>query len=75
MSEAAAAPALDYVFHPRSIAIAGVSTREAGPGMGGSAFVQSLMDVGFPGPIYLIHPTAHSIRGLRCSPNPSSSRS
>lgn len=68
MSEASPVPALDFVFHPRSIAVAGVSTREGGTGMGGWAFVQSLMDVGFPGPIYLIHPTAHAIRGLRCYP-------
>ena len=51
MSDASPVPALEYIFHPRSIAIAGVSTREGGTGMGGWAFVQSLMDAGFPGPI------------------------
>lgn len=61
-------PELDYIFHPRSIAIAGVSAKETG-GFGGGGFVQSLMDVGFRGPIYLIHPTAPAIRGLKCYPS------
>lgn len=60
-------PALDFVFHPRSIAIAGVSAKE-GPGFGGGGFVSSLMEIGFRGPIYLIHPTAPAIRGLKCYP-------
>jgi acetyltransferase len=58
-------PELDYIFRPRSIAIAGVSAKEAG-GFGGGGFVQSLQDVGFRGPIYLIHPTAPAIRGIKC---------
>lgn len=70
MSAAAApVPDLDYIFHPRSIAIAGVSARENGPGFGGGGFVQSLQEVGFRGPIYLIHPTAPAIRGLKCYPS------
>jgi acetyltransferase len=68
LSEQQTVPELDYVFHPRSIAIAGVSARETG-GFGGGGFVQSLMDVGFRGPIYLIHPTAPAIRGLKCYPS------
>ncbi|MCC7365057.1 MAG: CoA-binding protein [Dehalococcoidia bacterium] len=64
---AAEAPAheLDFIFSPKSIAIAGVSAKE-GAGMGGGGFVSSLMEIGFPGPIYLIHPTAPAIRGLKC---------
>ena len=64
---AAAVPALDYIFHPRSIAIAGVSAKETG-GFGGGGFVASLQDIGFRGPIYLIHPSAPAIRGLKCYP-------
>ncbi len=64
---APAVPALDFVFHPRSIAIAGVSSKE-GPGFGGGGFVQSLLEIGFRGPIYLIHPTAPAIRGIKCYP-------
>ncbi len=66
-SAGVAVPALDFVFHPRSIAIAGVSAREAG-GFGGGGFLQSLTEIGFPGPIYLIHPTAPAIRGYKCYP-------
>ncbi|MGE5595064.1 MAG: CoA-binding protein [Hyphomicrobiales bacterium] len=58
-------PELDFIFHPRSIAIAGVSAKE-GPGFGGGGFVTSLQEIGFRGPIYLIHPTAPAIRGLKC---------
>lgn len=61
------APALDFVFHPRSIAIAGVSAKE-GAGFGGGGFVASLQEIGFAGPIYLIHPSAPAIRGIRCYP-------
>lgn len=61
----ATVPELDYVFHPRSIAIAGVSAKE-GQGFGGGGFVSSLQDIGFRGPIFLIHPTAPAIRGLKC---------
>jgi acyl-CoA synthetase (NDP forming) len=64
----AAAPELDFVFHPRSIAIAGVSAKETGA-FGGGGFVSSLQEIGFQGPIYLIHPTAPAIRGLKCYPS------
>lgn len=64
---ATAVPALDYIFNPRSIAIAGVSAKEGG--FGGGGFVASLMEVGFRGPIYLIHPSAPAIRGLKCYPS------
>ncbi len=64
----APAPALDFVFHPRSIAIAGVSAKEGG-GFGGGGFVSSLQEIGFNGPIYLIHPTAPAIRGIKCYPS------
>jgi len=61
-------PELDFIFHPRSIAIAGVSAKE-GAGFGGGGFVSSLQEIGFRGPIYLIHPTAPAIRGLKCYPS------
>ncbi|MCK9520339.1 MAG: CoA-binding protein [Dehalococcoidia bacterium] len=60
-------PELDFIFHPRSIAIAGVSAKE-GAAFGGGGFVTSLQEIGFRGPIYLIHPTAPAIRGLKCYP-------
>jgi acyl-CoA synthetase (NDP forming) len=64
-AEAAALPKLDFIFHPRSIAIAGVSAKE-GAGFGGGGFVASLQEIGFRGPIFLIHPTATAIRGVKC---------
>jgi acyl-CoA synthetase (NDP forming) len=63
-----AVPELDFIFHPRSIAIAGVSTKE-GAGFGGGGFVSSLQEIGFRGPIFLIHPTAPAIRGVKCYPS------
>ena len=68
MTGEAATPELDFIFHPKSIAIAGVSAKE-GAGFGGGGFVSSLQEIGFPGPIYLIHPTAPAIRGLKCYPS------
>jgi len=65
VSAPSGAPALDFVFHPRSIAIAGVSAKPV-MGFGGGGFVSSLQEVGFEGPIYLIHPNAPAIRGLKC---------
>jgi len=61
-------PDLDFVFHPKSIAIAGVSAKET-TAFGGGGFVSSLQEIGFRGPIYLIHPTAPAIRGLKCYPS------
>ena len=61
----AATPELEFVFNPRSIAIAGVSAKETAA-FGGGGFVSSLQEIGFRGPIYLIHPTAPAIRGLKC---------
>jgi len=61
----AQAPQLDFIFHPRSIAVAGVSAKETAV-FGGGGFVSSLQEIGFRGPIYLIHPTAPAIRGLKC---------
>jgi acetyltransferase len=63
-----ATPELEFIFNPRSIAIAGVSAKEGG-GFGGGGFVSSLQEIGFRGPIYLIHPTAPAIRGLKCYPS------
>lgn len=63
---AAAAPALEYLFHPRSIAIAGVSAQENVQKMSGNIFLNSLIEIGYRGPIYIIHPAAGAIRGIKC---------
>lgn len=64
-SAAPAVPALDFLFNPAAVAVFGASRKE-GPGFNGSIFVNSLLEIGFPGPIFLIHPSAPSIRGLKC---------
>ena len=64
---ATTAPELDFVFHPRSIAVAGVSAKTTGD-FGGGSFVTALQDIGFQGPIFLVHPSAKAIRGLKCYP-------
>ena len=55
--------ALDYMFHPRSIAVVGASTQE-GPG----SFVAAIKEMGFAGPLYPVNPKADEIQGLKCYP-------
>ncbi len=56
--------ALDHVFHPRSVAVAGASTHE-GPG---GSFVGAIKEMGFQGPLYPVNPKATEILGLPCYP-------
>ena len=57
--------ALDYIFHPRSVAVAGASS-----GMGfGAVFLASLRAFEFPGPIYPVNPKTNEIGGLTCYPS------
>lgn len=55
--------ALDYMFHPRSIAVAGASTQE-GPG----SFVTAIQEMDFTGNLYPVNPKAEEISGLKCYP-------
>jgi len=56
---------LDAIFHPQSVAIVGVPT-----GMkAGKLFLMALLDQGFPGSIYPVHPEASEIDGLKAYPN------
>lgn len=56
------------MFHPRSIAIVGVSTKERDWG-GGNMFLIFQKNYGFDGPIYPIHPTLDEMMGLKCYPS------
>jgi len=58
------APALEYLFHPRSIAIVGVSTdmNKVGPGR---FFVQAHIDAGFKGEIYPVGASGGRIFGRK----------
>ena len=64
-STAAKAHPLEPLFHPRSIAVAGVSSQAKVWGSGDS-FVRSLKRVTFPGPIYPVNPKITESNGLPC---------
>lgn len=55
---------LDFMFHPRSIAVVGASTHD-GPG----SFVAAIKEMGFKGDLYPVNPKAEEIQGLKCYPN------
>jgi len=54
---------LDYLFHPRSVAVVGASTSD-GPG----SFVGACKEMGFAGDLYPVNPKAGEIAGLKCYP-------
>jgi len=64
--------ALEPIFHPRAIALVGVSSSEgAGSGGGGSSgFLASLLEQRFQekGGLYPVNPKMSEVRGLRCYP-------
>src|SRR5439155_542197 len=53
------------LFHPRSVAIAGVSTQQPGFAGVGMGFLLSLMELRFPA-VYPVNPKYQEIEGLRC---------
>jgi acyl-CoA synthetase (NDP forming) len=57
--------ALDGLFSPKSMALYGIP-RGLKPG---KLFLLGALDQGFPGPIYLVHPTAQEIDGFKAYPN------
>ena len=60
-----AALALDPIFHPRSVAVAGVSTQRPGFAGMGIGFLLSLMELGFPA-VYPVNPRYPEIEGVKC---------
>jgi len=64
-AEPEAPPSLDSIFHPRSVAIAGVSTQQPGFAGVGIGFLLSLMELGFPA-VYPVNPKYPEIEGLKC---------
>ncbi len=64
-TEPETAPALDHVFHPRSVAIAGVSTQQPGFAGVGVGFLLSLMELGFPA-VYPVNPKYPEVEGVKC---------
>ncbi len=59
--------ALDYIFHPRSVAIAGVSPPNPAGGFAGVGlgFLQAMADSGFR-PLYPVNPKYQEVEGYRC---------
>ncbi|MFH0913928.1 MAG: CoA-binding protein [Chloroflexota bacterium] len=60
-----ATPALEYLFHPRAIAVAGVSTdlKKINPGR---LFLEALRDFGYEGKLYPLNPNGGEVAGLKC---------
>lgn len=58
-------PSFDSIFSPRSVAVVGVPR---GLKMG-KLFLIALLEQGFPGPIYPVHPTAKAIDGIKAYPS------
>ncbi len=54
---------LEFLFHPRSIALAGVTL--SNPLHWTRTFLESLLAFQFPGPIYLINPKGGELEGLK----------
>lgn len=61
------AVSLDELFHPRSIAIVGVSTVE--DSWVNKNFLKSLLDFNFPGKIYPVNPRGGEVMGLKLYPS------
>ena len=59
---------LDYIFHPRSVAVVGASTQFGPAGMG-AAFLLSIQDMGFEGGLYPVNPKHQEVLGLKCYPS------
>ncbi len=59
---------LDFLFRPRSIALAGVSADPSKPGPA-QWYLMSLIKFGYPGKIYPLHPAGGEIDGLRVYKN------
>ena len=61
-------PALEYIFHPKSIAVAGVSSEPQTANIGRS-FVSRFQEAGFKGKIYPLNPSGGEVSGLKIYPN------
>ena len=55
---------LEFLFHPRSIAVVGASTSQ-GPGSG---YVTAIKEMGFEGDLYPVNPKVDELQGLKCYP-------
>lgn len=56
---------LDALFRPRSIAVVGASANQQSQGY---EFVQGLVEIGFPGPVYPVNPKLDELLGQKAYP-------
>ena len=68
-AEQAGPLAIDYIFHPRAVAVVGVSPPQWGPADVAAGFLIALQDIKFEGPIYPVNPHHDEILGLKCYPS------
>ena len=61
-------PHLDFLFRPRSIALAGVSADTSWPGPA-QWYLMSMIKFGYKGRIYPLHPAGGEIHGLKIYKN------
>ena len=61
--------ALDRIFNPTSVAIVGVSPSREGVANTGRLFLDAILDYGFKGRVYPLHPGGGEIAGLTVYPN------
>ncbi|MBN2074320.1 MAG: CoA-binding protein [Dehalococcoidales bacterium] len=61
-------PALDYIFHPKSIAVAGVSAETKGTGIANS-YITRFEAAGFNGNIYAVNPSGGEALGRKIYPS------
>jgi acyl-CoA synthetase (NDP forming) len=59
---------LDFVFHPKSVAVVGVSPSRGYDAMA-ETYVRALIECKFNGPIYPINPKGGELKGLKVYPN------
>ncbi|MEE8174054.1 MAG: CoA-binding protein, partial [Dehalococcoidia bacterium] len=59
-------PGLEYIFHPRSIAVVGASTQPSGSAA--NIFIEPLLILDYPGAIYPINPKGGELLGLKIYP-------
>ena len=59
-------PELDYIFHPRSIALVGASDH---PQNTGNVLLAAFLKGGYKGGLYPVHPTLAEVMGLTCYPD------
>ena len=65
-------PAFEAAFHPKAVAIVGISAKARLNSPGGGQFYNTYRELGFPGNIYLVNPTAPEVLGQKAYPSVSS---